>query len=163
MSHEGSDDSRRKVKERRKAMRSNFRCFLFIVALGVGLPLSAAQAHEPHEWITRELNAGHYKLSSYEDNGLYYCSTEEQKIIETRFEIGYVLIIFEHAAPRFFLEKEIPPVLVRKLRSIELGQFYNVLCIGSFFRDDWQKRYNAENTVSDRLLNIIKMSHTPIN
>src|ERR1051325_2667802 len=50
------------------AMRRKFRFFLFIAALGIGLPLSSAQAQDPHEWITRELDAAHYKLSSYEDN-----------------------------------------------------------------------------------------------
>jgi hypothetical protein len=135
-------------------MRSSFRSFLFIVALAAGL--SEAQAQEIRHWITRELDAGDYKLSSYEQNGVYYCSMGEEKIIDTQFENGYVLIIFEHAAPRFFLEKEISPHLLTKLRAIELGQFYSILCIHSFFRDDWQERYDEEHTVNDKLLNIKK-------
>ena len=78
----------------------------------------------------------------------------EKIAASTQFENGYVLIIFEHAAPRFFLEKEIAPDLLGKLRAIEIEQFYSVLCIHSFFRDDWQERYDAEHTVSNRLLNI---------
>jgi len=54
-------------------------------------------------------------------------------IIDTQFENGYVLIIFEHAAPLFFLEKEIAPDLLGKVRAIEMEQFYSVLCIHSFF------------------------------
>ena len=121
-----------------------------------GLTLSEAQAQQVHRWITRELANGSYKLSEYEENGLYYCSSAEQRIVETRFENGYVLIIFEQAAPRFFLQREISPDLLAKLRVIELEQFYNTLCIHSFFRDDWQKRYDEDHTVSDRLLNIKK-------
>ena len=137
-------------------MRSSSGFFLSVVALVAGIALSEAQAQQTHQWIARELDARDYKLSSYEQNGLYYCSSRDQKIIETQFENGYVLLIFEHAAPRFFREKEIAPDLLGKLRAIETGQFYSVLCIHSFFRDDWQERYDAEHTVSDRLLNIRK-------
>ena len=101
-------------------MRSTFRSFLFIVALVASRALSEAQAQETHDWITRELDARDYKLSSYEENGVYYCSIGDQKIIDTQFENGYVQIIFEHAAPRFFLDKEIAPDLLGKLR---LGNF----------------------------------------
>ena len=104
-----------------------------------------------HRWITRELANGSYRLSEYEENGLYYCSSAEQKVVDTKFENGYALIIFEHVAPRFFLQKEISPNLLIKLQAID--QFYNVLCVHSFFRDDWQKRYDEDHTVSDRLLN----------
>jgi hypothetical protein len=137
-------------------LRSSFRSFLSVVALIAGIALSEAQAQETRQWITIELEAGNFKLSSYEQNGLYYCSSQDQKIVGTQFENGYVLIIFERDAPRFFKEKEIAPALLAKLRAIEIGQFYSVLCIHSFFRDDWQKRYDAERTVSDRLLNIRK-------
>jgi hypothetical protein len=144
------------LPEGENPMRSTFRSFLFIVALVASRALSEAQAQETHDWITRELDARDYKLSSYEENGVYYCSIGDQKIIDTQFENGYVQIIFEHAAPRFFLEKEIAPDLLGKLRAIEIGQFYSVLCIHSFFRDDWQEHYDAEHTVSARLLNIRK-------
>jgi hypothetical protein len=137
-------------------MKSSFRSFLSVLALVAGIALSEAQAQQTHQWITRELDARDYKLSSYEQNGVYYCSIADQKIIDTQFENGYVLIIFEHAAPRFFLEKEIAPDLLGKLRAIEIGEFYSVLCIHSFFRDDWQERYDAEHTVNARFLNIRK-------
>ena len=88
-------------------MKSSFRSFLSVLALVAGIAFSEAQAQQTHQWITRELDARDYKLSSYEQNGVYYCSIADQKIIDTQFENGYVLIIFEHAAPRFFLEKEI--------------------------------------------------------
>lgn len=132
---------------------SYFLCFIVFVA---GLTLSEAQAQQVHRWITREVASGSYKLSEYEENGLYYCSSAEQKIVDTRFENGYALIVFEHAAPRFFLQREISPDLLAKLRAIELEQFYNTLCVHSFFRDDWQNRYDEDHTVSDRLLNIKK-------
>ena len=137
-------------------MRISSRYFLCLIVFVAGLTLSEAQAQQVHRWITRELTNGSYKLSEYEENGLYYCSSAEQKIVETRFENGYALIIFEHATPRFFLQREISPDLLKKLKAIELDQFYSVLCIHSFFRDDWQKRYDEDHVVSDRLLNIKK-------
>ena len=137
-------------------MRNSSRYFLCLIVFGAGLTLSDAQAQQVHRWITGELANGSYQLSEYEENGLYYCSSAEQKVVDTRFENGYALIVFEHAAPRFFLQREISPDLLAKLRAIELEQFYNVLCIHSFFRDDWQKRYDEDHTVSDRLLNIKK-------
>ncbi len=54
-------------------MRSSFRSFLSVVALVAGIALSEAQAQETRDWITIELEAGNYRLSSYEQNGLYYC------------------------------------------------------------------------------------------
>lgn len=137
-------------------MRISARYFLCLVALIAALTLGEAQAQQVHRWIEKELATGSYKLSEYEENGLYYCSSAEQKIVDTRFENGYALIVFEHAAPRFFLQREISPDLLAKLRAIELEQFYNTLCIHSFFRDDWQKLYDEDHTVSDRLLNIKK-------
>jgi hypothetical protein len=137
-------------------MRNSSRYFLCLIVFGAGLTLSDAQAQQVHRWITGELANGSYTLSEYEENGLYYCSSAEQKIVDTKFENGYALIIFEHAAPRFLLQKEIAPDLLKKLQAIELDQFYNVLCVHSFFRDDWQNRYEEDHTVSDRLLNIKK-------
>ena len=137
-------------------MSINSKWFLGVLSFVAGMTFSEARAQQVHQWITKELANGSYKLSEYEENGLYYCSSAEQKIVDTRFENGYALIIFEHAAPRFFLQREISPDLLAKLRAIELEQFYNTLCIHSFFRDDWQKRYDEDHTVSDRLLNIKK-------
>ena len=137
-------------------MSINSKWFLGVVAFVAGMTFSEARAQQVHQWITKELANGSYKLSEYEENGLYYCSSAEQKIVDTRFENGYALIIFEHAAPRFFLQREISPDLLAKLRAIELEQFYNTLCIHSFFRDDWQKLYDEDHAVSDRLLNIKK-------
>ena len=144
-------------------MRISSRYFLCLIVFVAGLILSEAQAQQVHQWITKELANGSYKLSEYEENGLYYCSSAEQKIVETRFENGYALIVFEHAAPRFFLQREISPDLLAKLRAIELEQFYNTLCIHSFFRDDWQKLYDEDHTVSDRLLNIKKHDKELVN
>jgi hypothetical protein len=140
-------------------MRNSSTYFLCLVVFVAGLTLSDAQAQQVHRWITGELANGSYTLSEYEENGLYYCSSAEQKIVDTKFENGYALIIFEHAAPRFFLQKEIAPDLLKKLQAIELDQFYNVLCVHSFFRDDWQSRYDEDHTVSDRLLNIKKQEN----
>jgi len=144
-------------------MSINSKWFLGVVAFVAGMTFSEARAQQVHQWITKELANGSYKLSEYEENGLYYCSSAEQKIVDTRFENGYALIVFEHAAPRFFLQREISPDLLAKLRAIELEQFYNVLCIHSFFRDDWQKRYDEDHTVSDRLLNIKKHDKELVN
>ncbi|MGE5060394.1 MAG: hypothetical protein ACM3N3_14240 [Betaproteobacteria bacterium] len=144
-------------------MRISARYFLCLVALIAALTLGEAQAQQVHRWIEKELASGSYKLSEYEENGLYYCSSAEQKIVDTRFENGYALIVFEHAAPRFFLQREISPDLLAKLRAIELEQFYNTLCIHSFFRDDWQKLYDEDHTVSDRLLNIKKHDKELVN
>ena len=140
-------------------MRNSSRYFLCLVVFVAGLTLSDAQAQQVHRWITGELANGSYTLSEYEENGLYYCSSAEQKIVDTKFENGYALIIFEHAAPRFFLQKEIAPDLLKKLQAIELDQFYNLLYVHSFFRDDWQSRYDEDHTVSDRLLNIKKQEN----
>jgi hypothetical protein len=144
------------TERRRKAMKNMLRSFLYAVACVAGIALGEVQAQQRHHWITKELGAGRYKLSTYEENGVYYCSVGDGKIIDMQFENGYVLIIFERDAPRFFLETELSPDLVRKLRAVELGQFYSLLCVHSFFRDDWQARYDADHTVNDRLLNIIK-------
>ncbi len=139
-------------------MTRSFRSLLFIVALAaIGVP-HKAKAEEGFEWISRELATKDYQLSSYEEDGVYYCSLRNQKIIDTQFENGFVLIIFEREAPRFFVEKELSQDLLKKLRAIEIGQSYSVLCIHSSFRDDWQQRYDAEHTVSDRLLNITKQA-----
>lgn len=139
-------------------MTRSFRPFLFIVALlAIGVP-SKAKAEPGGEWVSRELAMRDYKISAYEQDGVYYCSVTGEKIIETQFKDGYALIIFEREAPRFFMEKELSPDLLTKLKAIELGQFYTVLCIHSSFRDDWQQRYDAEHAVSDRLLNIRKQT-----
>ncbi|MGN6733111.1 MAG: hypothetical protein ACTHMB_14250 [Candidatus Binatia bacterium] len=115
------------------------RSLLFFIASVAGIGSSEAQAQQVHRWITRELANGSYRLSEYEENGLYYCSSAEQKIVDTKFENGYAL-----------------PDLLKKLQAIELDQFYNVLCVHSFFRDDWQNRYDEDRSVSDRLLDIKK-------
>jgi len=57
-----------------------------VSSLVAGLTFSEAQAQQAHGWITRELANGSYNLSEYEENGLYYCSTAEQKIVDTQFE-----------------------------------------------------------------------------
>src|SRR5262249_23313186 len=137
-------------------MSISSRHFLCLIVFVAGLTLSDAQAQQVHQWITREVANGRYKLSEYEENGLYYCSRAQQKLVDTRFENGYALIIFQRVTPRFFLQREIPSDLLIKLQAIELDQFYNVLCVHSFFRDDWQNRYDEDHTVSDRLLNIKK-------
>ncbi len=139
-------------------MTRSFTPFVFLIALlSIGVP-SQAKAEPGGEWVSRELAMRDYKISAYEEDGVYYCSITGQKIIDTEFKDGYVLITFEHEAPRFFMEKELSPDLLRKLKAVELGQFYTVLCIHSSFRDDWQQRYDSEHSVTDRLLNIGKQT-----
>jgi hypothetical protein len=140
-------------------MKTIPRAFLYAVACIAAIALGEVRAQYAPQWIAKELDAGHYKLSAYEQNGVHYCSVGDAKIIDMTFENGYALIIFERDAPRFFQEKEISPDLLKKLRTVELGQFYNLLCVHSFFRDDWQARYDTEHTVNDRLLHITKTQH----
>ena len=140
-------------------MRSSFTSFLLILALGSSGGMAEAQQDsypDFSQWITRELETRNYTLSSYERDGLRYCSVGDQKIIETQFENGYVLVILERGAPVFFLEKEIAGELLGKLKNVELGQFYSVLCVHSFFRDDWQQRYDEAGEVNHRLLNVMR-------
>jgi hypothetical protein len=143
-----------------KAMKTIPRAFLCAVACIAAIAFDEVRAQYAPQWITKDLDAGRYKLSAYEENGVYYCSVGDARIIDMQFENGYAQIIFEHDAPRFFQEKEISPNLLKKLRIVQIGQFYNLLCVHSFFRDDWQARYDAEHTVNDRLLNITKTQHT---
>ena len=65
----------------------------------VGIVFGEAQAQWNYipQWITKELNAGRYKLSTYEESGMNYCRVGEAKIIDMEFKDEYVLIIFEHA------------------------------------------------------------------
>lgn len=137
-------------------MRSSFKSALLLIGLGTILTAGEIRAQQSKQWITKELDAGDYKLSSDEQNGVYFCSMGEEKIVDTQFENGYALLTFEQAPPRFFQEKELSPALRKKLKAVELGQHYSVLCIHSFFRDDWQERYDAQGTVNDKLLNIMK-------
>ncbi len=137
-------------------MKSRRKVFLAIV-LAAALASGVAQAQQGLQWITEQLNSGKYKLSKYERNGAYHCSVVEKEVIDTDFANGYALIIFAHAAPRFFRQKELSSELLRKLRGIKLKQFYSVLCIHSAFRDDWQDRYDENGTVTDRLLNVEKV------
>jgi hypothetical protein len=137
-------------------MKTITRAFLCAVAYIAAIAFGEVRAQYAPQWITKDLDAGRYKLSAYEENGVYYCSVRDARIIDMRFENGYAQIIFEHDAPHFFQDKEISPNLLKKLRTVEIGQSYNLLCVHSFFRDDWQARYDAEHTVNDRLLNITK-------
>ncbi len=139
--------------EARMKAKIGRKCFLAVV-LATILAAGIAQAEEGLQWITNQVDSGSYNLSEYERSGAYYCSRVDEKVIETEFENGYVLIIFAHAAPLFFQQKEPSSQLLRRLKDIELGQHYSVLCVHSFFRDDWQARYDAEGKVADKLLNV---------
>ncbi len=133
------------------------RNFFLATVLAATLTSGVAQAQQDLRWITNQVDSGNYNLSEYERNGAYYCSSVDQKVIDTSFENGYALIVFAQAAPLFFQQRELSPQLLRKLKDIEPGQYYSVLCIHSFFRDDWQDRYDAEGTVTDKLLNVEKI------
>ncbi len=135
----------------------NRRKFFLAIILAATSAAGVAEAEEGLQWITTQLDTGNYMLSEYERNGAYYCSTVEDKVIDTQFDGGYALIIFAEAAPLFFQQKELSSELLKKVKSIELGQHYGVLCIHSFFRDDWQNRYDADGMVTDRLLNVEKI------
>jgi hypothetical protein len=137
-------------------MKTITRTFLCAVASIAAIAFGEVRAQYAPQWISKDLDAGRYKLSAYEENGVYYCSVGDARIIDMRFENGYAQIMFEHDPPRFFQDKEISPNLLKKLRTVGIGQFYNLLCVHSFFRDDWQARYDTEHTVNDRLLNITK-------
>ncbi len=134
--------------------RRKFFLAIFLAAISIG---GVARAQQGLQWITHQVDSGNYNLSAYERNGAYYCSSVGQKVIDTSFENGYALIVFAEAAPLSFLQKELSSQLLRKLKDIELGQFYSILCIHSFFRDDWQDRYDANGSVSDKLLDVEKV------
>jgi hypothetical protein len=80
------------------------------------------------------------------------------KVIEVEFERGFVTLVFDSEPPRFFKQTEIPEELLRKLTSVTANQFLNVLCVHSFYRDDWQARYDEDLAVTHKLLDIIVMT-----
>jgi hypothetical protein len=104
--------------------------------------------------VTKELIKKDYKLSSHERHGAYFCSVKESPIATIEFREGFVVISFSQDGPVGFVEREIPKDLVQKVRHIEPGKFYKVLCVHSAFRDDWQQRYDANREVYHRLLDI---------
>ena len=85
-------------------MKTIPRAFLCAVACIAAIAFGEVRAQYAPQWITKDLDAGRYKLSAYEENGVYYCSVGDARIIDMRFENGYSLIIFERDAPRFFQE-----------------------------------------------------------
>ena len=106
------------------------------------------------QWISKKSEASGYNLSPYEQKGAYHCSIREQEIVGIQIDDGFVLIIFRRGGPISFLKKEISVELLRKLNNVNVGHFYSVLCLHSFFRDDWQEVYDKQGKVNHRLLNI---------
>jgi hypothetical protein len=107
-------------------------------------------------WIEHQLRNGKYELSLSEQEGLYFCSVDSQRVVEVQFERHFVTIIFDPGAPLFFRQAELPSDLLHKLGSMRSIGFYGVLCVHSFFRDDWQKRYDEHGQVTHRLLDIFE-------
>ena len=131
-----------------------------LILLSIAVTFGGYGSAEPRgeHWIERQLRTGHYKLSQSEKEGLYYCSVQEGKVIEVEFERGFVTLVFDSEPPRFFKQTEIPEELLRKLTSVTANQFLNVLCVHSFYRDDWQARYDEDLAVTHKLLDIIVMT-----
>jgi hypothetical protein len=128
---------------------------LVAVAISISVPAwHSLQAETDEHWVTKELKKKDYKLSSHEKHGAYFCSVKESPIAGVEFREGFVIISFSQDGPLGFVEQEMPDHLVQKLRYIEPGKFYSVLCVHSAFRDDWQQRYDANKNVYHKLLNI---------
>jgi hypothetical protein len=128
-----------------------------LVALAISILVLAwqsLQADTDEHWVTNELKKKDYKLSSHEKQGVYFCSVKEGPIATIEFRDGFVVISFSQDGPLSFVEQEIPKHLLQKLRYLEPGKFYRVLCVHSAFRDDWQQRYDANRQVYHTLLNI---------
>jgi hypothetical protein len=53
-------------------------------------------------WIEHQLRNENYELSSSEQEGLYFCSVDSQRVVEVQFERRFVTIIFDPGAPLFF-------------------------------------------------------------
>jgi hypothetical protein len=83
-------------------------------------------------WIEHQLRNGNYELSSYEQEGLYFCSVDSQRVVEVQFERRFVTIIFDPGAPLFFRQAELPSDLLHKLGSMRSMGFYGVLCVHFF-------------------------------
>jgi hypothetical protein len=127
-----------------------------LILLSVAVPLGGYGSAEPRgeHWIEQQLRTGQYDLSQSEEDGLYSCSVREGKVIEIEFERGFVTVIFDDAAPRFFKQTEISGTVLRKLTSVRKNQLLKVLCVHSFYRDDWQARYDENLSVNHKLLDI---------
>lgn len=106
-------------------------------------------------WIEQQLRTGQYELSQSEEEGLYFCSVRGGEVIEVEFERGFVTIVFASAAPRFFKQTEVSKGLLGRLATVRANQLLNVLCVHSFYRDDWQARYDENLSVNHKLLDII--------
>jgi hypothetical protein len=115
---------------------------------------ASSEARSEH-WIQQQLQNGQYKLSQSENEGLYFCSIRGGRVIDVEFERGFVTVIFDDAAPLFFQQAEISEELLRKLTSVKTNRFLTVLCVHSFYRDDWQTRYDENLSVNHKLLDII--------
>jgi hypothetical protein len=133
---------------------------LAIISLLVANTSVANDEREPassrNRWLERQLRKGKYTLSPSEQEGLYFCSADPQRVVEVQFERGFVTIIFDPGAPLFFRQAELSSDLVQKLGNMKLMGFYGVLCVHSFFRDDWQIRYDEDGQVTHRLLDIFE-------
>jgi hypothetical protein len=142
-----------------KSVSAACRVFLTVslILVSIGVPFGGHGLAEPtaQHWIEQLVRTGQYNLSQSEDEGLYFCSIREGKVIEVQFERGFVTIIFDAAPPRFFKQTEISEELLRKLTSVRANQLLNVLCVHSFYRDDWQARYDEDLAVNHKLLDII--------
>lgn len=119
---------------------------------------NATEANAEH-WVDRQLGKGNYHLSQSERDGLYSCSVRGGKVLEVEFERGFVTIIFQSAAPRFFKKSELSPALLAKLKSVQANESLDLLCMHSFYRDDWQARYDEDRTVNHKLLDIVRPGH----
>lgn len=96
-------------------------------------------------WIDRQVRKGKYKLSASEEEGLYFCSVRNGKVLEVELERGFVTVIFHSDAPRFFRQSEISQEMLVKLASVTTNQTLDLLCVHSFYRDDWQARYDKRS------------------
>lgn len=126
----------------------------------VGLAVARAHSLDEH-WIEKRLRQHDYSLSAAEKEGLYFCSLREVKVLNVEIDKGFATVISYSSAPRFFKLTEVAAPLMAKLLGVVTGQTINLLCVHSFFRDDWQARYDEEGTVHHKLvdLDVIEDAH----
>jgi hypothetical protein len=144
----------------RRFVRRNIAWLLTINSLVLGGPSAAAEDRIPtkpvaEHWIDRQVRKGNYKLSLSEAEGLYACSVREGKVLEVELEPGFVTVIFHSDPPRFFRQSELSREMLAKLSSVNENQTVDLLCVHSFYRDDWQARYDEDRTINHKLLDIV--------
>ena len=145
-------------------VRRNIAWLLAISSLVFARPWAAAEDQisiKPvsEHWIDRQVRKGNYKLSLSEAEGLYSCSVRDGKVLEVEVEREFVTVIFHSDAPRFFRRSELSQEMLAKLSSVKVNQAVDLMCVHSFYRDDWQARYDEDRTVNHKFVDLVRVGH----